>query len=283
VPALTYLVDYEANWSPDGRQIVLISNRHGGLKVHLLNAESDRKGGDMRQVTFGKDEDDSPAWSPDGRKIAFVSIHGGVSDIFVMDANGRHRRQLTKGMGQNIHPTWSPDGRRILFNTTFFAVQGLPDDHSADEKRLIGEKRDESIDLASIRSDGLDLKRVTQGGGFTYASYSPDGKLILHRRQRNELSQIFVMNANGTGDHNVSGGFTIDGWPAWSPDGKRIVFSRHVSNGFQIFVMDADGSNVRQLTDAAGEFTNARWSPDGNRILCGHRLVGNNLVMFDAP
>ena len=47
--------------------------------------------------------------------------------------------------------------------------------------------------------------------------------------------------------------------------------------------MDADGSNVSQLTDAEGEFANARWSPDGKRILCGHRLVGTNLVIFDAP
>jgi TolB protein len=186
-------------------------------------------------------------------------------------------------MGQNIHPMWSPDGRRIIFNTTFFAGRGLPDDHAGDEKRLIGEKRDDSIDLATIQADGRDLRRMTHGGGFTYASYSPDGRFILHRRQRGELSQIFIMNADGSGDHNVSGGFTTDGWPAWSPDGKRIVFSRHVANGFQIFVMNADGSNVRQLTDAAGEFTNARWSPDGKKILCGHRLGGTNLVVFDAP
>ena len=37
VPLLTYLVDYEAAWSPDGQSIVLISNRHGGLKVHILS------------------------------------------------------------------------------------------------------------------------------------------------------------------------------------------------------------------------------------------------------
>ena len=283
VPALTYLVDYEANWSPDGHQIVLISNRHGGMKVHILDAGSEGKGSDMRQVTFGKDEDDSPAWSPNGRQIAFVSIDEGVSDIFVMDTDGRNTRQITREMGQNIHPMWSPDGRRLIFNTTMFAGQGLPDDHSGDGKRLIGEKRDDSIDLATIQADGRDLRRITQGGGFTYASYSPDGRSILHRKQRGELSQIFVMNADGSGDHNVSGGSTTDGWPAWSVDGKRIVFSRHVANGFQIFVMNADGSNVRQLTDAAGEFTNARWSPDGKKILCGHRLGGTNLVVFDAP
>jgi Tol biopolymer transport system component len=283
VQPLTYLVDYEANWSPDGRQIVLISNRHGGMKVHLLDSNRDGKGSDMRQISYGPDEDDSPAWSPDGRRIAFVSIHAGVSDIFVMGSDGKNVRQVTRGIGQNIHPMWTPDGQRILFNTTFFARQATSNDNEGDERRVIGEKRDDSIDLATIRTDGQDLRQLTQGGGFTYASYSPDGKFILHRHQRSELSQIFVMNADGSGDHNLSGAYTTDGWPAWSPDGRMIVFSRHVANGLQIFVMNSDGSAARQLTDAPGEFTNPRWSPDGKKILCGRRLGGISLIVFDAP
>ena len=76
---LTYVVDYEPFWSPDGRQIVLTSSRHGGMKVHVMDASSVSHGNDMRQLTTGDAEDDTPAWSPDGKKIAFVSIRNGVS------------------------------------------------------------------------------------------------------------------------------------------------------------------------------------------------------------
>jgi TolB protein len=283
VPQLTYLIDYEASWSPDSRQIVLISNRHGGMKVHILDARGEGSGSDMRQITNGPNEDDSPVWSPDGRQIAFVSVHSDVSDIFVMNVDGSNVRQLTRELGQNIHPMWSTDGSRILFNTTYFAEHPQNEDKTSDGKRVIGEKRDDFIDLATIRPDGNGLQRITRGGGYTYASFSPDGMFILHRRQQGEVSQIFLMNADGSGDHNLSGTSSTDGWPSWSPDGRRIVFSRHGEKGFQIFVMGRDGSGVRQLTDAAGEFTNPRWSPDGKKILSGRRLGGTSLAIFEAP
>lgn len=66
---LTDVVDYEPFWSPNGLQIVLISSRHGGMKVHIMNADGPSHGSDMRQLTTGEAEDDSPAWSPDGRTI----------------------------------------------------------------------------------------------------------------------------------------------------------------------------------------------------------------------
>jgi Tol biopolymer transport system component len=283
VPLLTYLVDYEAAWSPDGQSIVLISSRHGGLQVHIFNVTDRGSGSTMRQIRNGPDEDDSPAWSPDGKQIAFVSVRNDISDIFVMNADGSNVRQVTREIGQNIHPMWSPNGSRILFNTTHFSGPEQTRDKAPDDKRVIGERRDDSIDLATIRPDGANLQRITYGGGFTYASFSPDGRSILHRRQHSEVSQIFLMNADGSNDRNLSGFASADGWPSWSPDGRRIVFSRHTVSGFQIFVMSRDGSDVRQLTNAAGEFVNPRWSPDGKTILCARRLGGTNLILFDAP
>src|SRR4029077_14467978 len=119
--SFTWVVDYEPFWSPDSRQIVLVSSRHGGMKVHVMNADSASHGSDMHQLTFGSDEDDTPAWSPGGRKIAFVSIRAGVSQIFMLNADGTNVRQLTNGNAENIHPTWMPDSQRILFDTTKFA------------------------------------------------------------------------------------------------------------------------------------------------------------------
>jgi TolB protein len=284
IKTFTYVVDYEPFWSPDGRQIVLISSRHGGMKVHVMDASSISHGSDMRQLTTGEAEDDAPAWSPDGKKIVFVSIRGGVSQIFVMKADGTEVQQLTQGKAENIHPTWAPDSAKILFNTTHFSGATATDGTNVpSDNKMIGEQIDKKMELATIRPDGSDLERITTGGGYTYASFSPDGMLILHRRIQGPLSEIFVMNAYGSNDHNISGEGNIDGWPAWSSDGKRVIFSRRVNDSFQLFVMNRDGTGVRQLTDAPGEFVNPRWSPDGTKILCSRRLGDMNLVIFPAP
>jgi TolB protein len=280
----TFLVDYEPFWSPDSRQIVLVSSRHGGMKLHVISAESADHGSDMRQLTFGNDEDDTPAWSPDGKKIVFVSIRNGVSQILVMNADGTNIRQLTTGNAENIHPTWTPDSARVLFNTTKFANATAADGRDVpSDNKIVGEQIDKKMELATIHADGSEMKRLTTGGGYTYASFAPDGLSILHRKVDGPKSQIFVMNADGSGDHNISGESTLDGWPAWSNDGKRVIFSRRVNDRFQLFVMNRDGTGVMQLTDAVGEFVNPRWSPDGTKILCARRLGDMQLVIFPAP
>jgi Tol biopolymer transport system component len=282
--SFTWVVDYEPFWSPDGKRIVLVSSRHGGMKLHVISTDSSSHGSDMRQLTFGNDEDDTPAWSPDGKQIAFISVRNDVSQLCVINADGSNARQLTHGKAENIHPTWSPDSQRILFNTTqFVAVTAADGRDVASDNKVIGEQIDKRMDLATIRPDGTNLGRITTGGGYTYASFSPDGKSILHRRVDGAKSQIWIMNADGSGDHNISGEGTLDGWPAWSNDGGRVVFSRRVNDRFQLFVMNRDGTSLMQLTDAAGEFVNPRWSPDGAKIMCARRLGDMNIIIFPAP
>ena len=283
VSSLTFVFDCKPSWSPDGCQIALVSNRHGGMKLHVMGADGYDHGSDMKEMTSGSERDDSPAWSPDGTQIAFASVRDETSDIFVINADGSNLRRVTQGLGQNINPSWSPDGARIIFSTTHFSNSALqPGEICLEDPATCGARHD-CFELATIHPDGSGLLRISRGGGCTYASFSPAGISIVHDRQRQDRSQIFIMNSVGSVSRNLSGTGDLDGWPSWSPDGIRIVFSRHGANGFQIFVMNRDGTGVRQLTDAEGDFVNARWSPDGTKLVCARRLGGISLVVFSAP
>jgi TolB protein len=83
-------------------------------------------------------------------------------------------------------------------------------------------------------------------------------------------SEVFVANADGSNEVNLSKNAAFDGWPAWSPDGKRIAFSSNragPANTGQIFVVNADGAGLRQITGGPAGFAQPSWAWDGRRIV----------------
>ena len=79
--------------------------------------------------------------------------------------------------------------------------------------------------------------------------------------------EIYVMDADGGNQENLTNHPAYDLEPDWSPDGTKIAFISGRDGGrFQIHVMDADGKNVIRITDGQGTKRHPNWSPDGGKI-----------------
>jgi Tol biopolymer transport system component len=203
-------------------------------------------------------------------RIAYNGVDG---DIWVMDADGRHRRQVThSGPGGDFDPSWSPDGRRIVFRTS----RGR---HLPDSARL-------GLDgIFVVDADGLGETPIHPRTGGLFPDWSPDGSRIafsgvLHRGDRED--HLFVMRPDGS-RVRVLNTRRVAECAEWSPDGSRIMFCSHWGAGWDVGVMDADGGNLRRLTDATGNDYPGAWSPDGRRIAFSSERDGQGEVwVMDA-
>lgn len=90
---------------------------------------------------------------------------------------------------------------------------------------------------------------------------------IVFTSLRDGNSEIYVMDANGGNQENLSNHPAYDAQPDWSPDGTKIAFaSDRNGDRTQIYVMDADGKNVIRLTEGRETKGDPDWSPDGGKI-----------------
>jgi len=131
-----------------------------------------------------------------------------------------------------------------------------------------------------------DLLSIKQVGAPQIA---PDGRAVLYtvrgwengtgsNSQRKESrSHVWRVNADGTGQRQMTVSERGETSPAWSPDGAFISFlsarptegERAADDGgpaAQIWLMRADGGEARPLTHAKESITSYAWSPDSTMI-----------------
>ena len=94
---------------------------------------------------------------------------------------------------------------------------------------------------------------------------------------RGGQQEIYVVDAEGGDQRNLTNNGAADFDPDFSPDGSRIVFTSNRGGSADTYIMNADGSDVRRLTTGTGGIS-AKWSPDGSQIAFSR---GGRLLLID--
>jgi TolB protein len=160
---------------------------------------------------------------------------------------------LTDLPTSQFHPAWSPDGSRIAFDAQ--SGEGEMQFHVMDED-----------------GSNLQASRKVRSGTTSL----PGRPMELGSRSsanRDGNDEIYVMNADGSGQARLTTDVDMDLSPTWSPDGSRIAFQSNRDGFNRIYVMGADGSGVIGLTDSEG--FDPAWSADGTRIAFAGTRDGN--------
>jgi Tol biopolymer transport system component len=224
-------------WSPDGSKLGWV--RGGQFWVHEVKTGHQRV---VARVEGGIGH--AVVWSPDGSKLAYTRQTPqpeGLSDIFVMNADGTNQTNLTNTPSvSEWEVNWSPDGSKLAYTSA----------------------RENQSDIYVMNSDGTNPVNLTdsmpEAMGAGHPNWSPDGEKIAFvsgpREDAPGRSGIYVMNADGTNPVNITSAATPDLWgpPIWSPDGTKIAFLACIGKYGQdcnIYVMNADGTNPVNITD----------------------------------
>ena len=129
---------------------------------------------------------------------------------------------------------------------------------------------------------GLFAILLTEAMVARIALASNTGRIVF-TSFRDGNHEIYVMDADGGNQENLTNHPAYDGHPDWSPDGTKIAFvSRRDGSPPQIHVMDADGKNVIRLTDGPGEKGHPDWSPDGGKIAFSVEDWVDHIAVMDA-
>lgn len=118
-------------WSPDGKELILVSNRGKIWGTGGLWRMEARPGAPMRLV---HDEESTwrmrPDWSLDGKRVVYASYLGRPwHQLWLTTADGGDPVPLTFGDYDATNPRWAPDGRRIAYisnqdgNTALYVLE----------------------------------------------------------------------------------------------------------------------------------------------------------------
>src|SRR6185503_1321065 len=141
-------------------------------------------------------------------------------------------------------------------------------------------------DVFVINADGTGRTQLTDNPAEDFDPvWSPDGTQIAFRTHRDGDEEVYLMNADGSNQRNLSNAPNDGDYsPAWSPNGEWIAFMSDRAGNNNIWVIRPDGSDLRQVTDIPGISEYPTWSPDSSRIAftCtfGH-ILSNGIGDFE--
>lgn len=112
-------------------------------------------------------------------------------------------------------------------------------------------QRYRELEIGVINLDGTGFSLLTNNRGMTnsFPQWSPEGSQIVFQSNRDGNEEIYIMNADGSGQTRLTFNRAVDVMPRWSKDGSKVIFMSDRDGDRQTYVMDRDGNNQTLSTN----------------------------------
>ncbi|HCU12913.1 MAG TPA: peptidase S9, partial [Gemmatimonadetes bacterium] len=241
----------QSSFSNDGRTLAFTAQREGKDVLYLMDVATANV---RARLDLPVDAVWSPVWSPDDKQIAFSGSHGGISDLYIVNADGKGLRQLTNDLYGDLQPAWSPDGRRIAFAT----------DRGPETDLSLLKFSKWRIAVMDAQTGAIEVL-PGQGGLNLNPQWSPDGRELAFISDRTGIPNVFLYDFAARQHYqitNVLGGISAitEYSPAisWARGADRMAFTYFEKGDYTVWAFD----NPRGLKKTA-------FQPTGTNLAAG--------------
>ena len=295
----------EAEWSPDGRQLVFVKGHD------VYRAEAD--GGHATMLRSFDQMVGGLRFSPDSQRLRFTLSPAGknISSLWEMKADGTDLHPLLPGWKMDAMQCcgdWTADGRYFIFEVQ--AAAGTVDLWASREGHRWLRGKSEPVQLTTgpmwykypapspdsshifangellqgemVRYDAASHEFVSFLSGISAgeADFSPDGQWIVYTSYP-ELT-LWKARIDGSQRTQLTYWPLYGALPRWSPDGKRIAFvGTEAGKPWKIFMISPEGGVPQEVLPQDRQESDATWSPDGKQIAFGQPSYGMDTTELD--
>jgi TolB protein len=182
-------------------------------------------------------------------RLAFVRRDDAVYSLVVSDADGQNTQIALRSKEPIISLTWSPDGTRLAY-VSFEERNGI----------------NKPIVYVHTLATGRRAIIANERGSNSAPAWSPDGNRLAVVLTRDGNSQIYIVNADGSGLRRLSRSSGIDTEPTFTPDGKEIFFTSDRGGSAQVYRVSVEGGEARRVTFGGPFNARPQISPDGKSL-----------------
>lgn len=277
----------EAYFSPDGTKIIFQATVPGaGCDQEYT---MDLATGETKLVSSGKGRTTCGYYRyPQGDRIVYATTEGGGADcppkpdmskgyvwpvypsFDIVEANvdGSNAKRITTTGGYDAEMTWCHQGGKMIFTSM----------------------RDGDLELYEMDEASGKVRRLTNApgydGGAFYnancteivwranhpvgAALDEDRSLLAKGLVKPLHMELFLMNADGTNQRQITHNGAANFCPYFMNDGKRLIFASNVNaEGFQfdLWTIGKDGQGIERITTAPGFDGFPVFSPDGQYLV----------------
>lgn len=215
-------VDYANDFFPDGKHLLVFSNREGGRFAAFEFEIATRT---FRRLPVDLADAISIRLSPDGNRIAYHSKRDSITiNAWIADLATRTQQKLTFDREFIGYPCWSPDGKELALEV----------------------RRGDDIFVGVMPSAGGTPELLDEKRGLSWAfSYSPDGRQIAFAGYRGDAWNVWRIDRATREERRLTDNIRLDVYirfPAWSPKGDRIAYEQAETRG-QVLLLDLDATS----------------------------------------